>query len=234
MLKHIIIISLYGFFITSCSESENEHALIDKATNATETANEGKPNTPQAAEEISWDDLIPVDSNPELLLEDFAKKYGDKDFDSNDPMVTEFKEALLGANKASPIVKSLQGKNVKIAGYVLPLNMKGEEATEFLLVPYVGACVHVPPPPANQIIYVAPEKSLEVDGLYDAVWVTGKVVIEQNSTEYAESGYTIVPTLIEPYEIFLSTHRLSTYKAQGRDHDIFPAKNCCHIFSVAS
>ena len=77
------------------------------------------------------------------------------------------------------LVEELNGKQVRIPGYLLPLEVSGFKVTEFLLVPYVGACIHVPPPPPNQIVYV---KVLQNGGyknkeLYEPVWVTGKMKV---------------------------------------------------------
>ena len=56
--------------------------------------------------------------------------------------------------KVSPSLKALDGKLVKIPGYMVPLEDDSEVVSEFLLVPYVGACIHTPPPPPNQIVQV--------------------------------------------------------------------------------
>ena len=74
-----------------------------------------------------------------------------------------------------PVVAELDGKRVHIGGYVVPLDFDATTVKEFLLVPFVGACIHVPPPPANQIIYVKTEKGFEVAGQFDPVTVTGTI-----------------------------------------------------------
>ena len=72
---------------------------------------------------------------------------------------------------------------------------------EFLLVPYQGACIHVPPPPANQTIYVkTDDKSAGEYGYFDTVWVTGTIKVVKSVNELAESGYTILASGVEPYE----------------------------------
>jgi uncharacterized protein len=74
----------------------------------------------------------------------------------------------------SGLVSTFNGKQIRIAGFVVPLSFDRTEATEFLLVPYIGACVHVPPPPPNQMILVRSREPVYVGGLFDAVWVTGE------------------------------------------------------------
>ncbi|MEM9266972.1 MAG: DUF3299 domain-containing protein [Cyanobacteria bacterium P01_F01_bin.13] len=65
---------------------------------------------------------------------------------------------------------------VQLSGYALPLTWnQAEQVTEFLLVPYVGACIHVPPPPPNQIIYIQPEQPLTVPGMFTPVVVEGEL-----------------------------------------------------------
>lgn len=72
-------------------------------------------------------------------------------------------------------VKNLDGKQISLAGYLLPLDFSDKGVKEFLLVPYVGACIHTPPPPANQIAFVRLKKAHKINQLYDPVWVTGRM-----------------------------------------------------------
>jgi hypothetical protein len=97
----------------------------------------------------------------------------------------------------TPVVKEFDGKRVRIGGYIVPLDFDATRVTEFLLVPFVGACIHVPPPPANQIIYVKAEKGFDVQGTFDAVWVTGTLKVTTAFTGLAEAGYTIDAEKVE-------------------------------------
>ncbi len=64
----------------------------------------------------------------------------------------------------APVVKSLDGQQVKLPGYIVPLEVNEEgRTTEFLLVPYYGACIHVPPPPPNQIVHIFSEMGVRVE-----------------------------------------------------------------------
>lgn len=81
------------------------------------------------------------------------------------------------------------GKTVRLKGFVVPLTYSGTGVTASILVPYVGACIHVPPPPANQLVLVATEDPYKSDGLFEAVSVTGTFGIVSTSTEFAEVGY---------------------------------------------
>ncbi len=102
-----------------------------------------------------------------------------------------------GAGSAAPVVKELDGKRVHIGGYVVPLDFEATSVKEFLLVPFVGACIHVPPPPPNQIIYVKAAKGFDVAGSFDPVWVTGTLKVASQYTGLAETGYSIDAEKVE-------------------------------------
>jgi len=89
------------------------------------------------------------------------------------------------------VVTELDGQRVRIGGYVVPLDFDATDITEFLLVPFVGACIHVPPPPANQIIYVKAVNGFKISEVFDPVYVTGKMQAKSAVTGLAEAGYTI-------------------------------------------
>ncbi len=103
---------------------------------------------------------------------------------------------------------SLNGQQVRMAGYLLPLEFSEQGDTDFLLVPYVGACIHVPPPPANQIIFVRLQRRYKVSDLYTAVWITGTMKTKASSkaltlidgTADVSVGYHLDGTLVVPYK----------------------------------
>jgi hypothetical protein len=102
--------------------------------------------------------------------------------------------------RSSEVREELNGKTIRIAGFIAPLAFEKGRISEFLLVPYVGACIHVPPPPANQIIHVADLGDYRPDqGLLYPVWVTGKVTIGQRDTDLAAVSYAISGGVIERY-----------------------------------
>ena len=105
--------------------------------------------------------------------------------------------------------QDLDGKPIRMPGYLLPLEFDGKRVTEFLLVPYVGACIHTPPPPPNQIVHVTTESGFEIGGgLYTPVWVNGLLRTEQvsSSLNYVDgtsdipSAYRLNAVAVEPYE----------------------------------
>lgn len=104
--------------------------------------------------------------------------------------------------------RDLDGSIVRIPGYALPLEMTEGGITEFLLVPYVGACIHTPPPPPNQMVFVKLREEYEVKSLFDPVWITGQLRVEQASRSLSfvdgesdvATGYALTGLTIEPYE----------------------------------
>ncbi len=102
-----------------------------------------------------------------------------------------------GADGRGPAARSrgaeLDGKRVHIGGYVVPLDFEATRVKEFLLVPFIGACIHVPPPPANQIVYVKSRAGLRREGTFEPVWVTGTLNVTPAFTGLAEAGYTLTP-----------------------------------------
>jgi hypothetical protein len=103
-----------------------------------------------------------------------------------------------GDDRPPAIVQALDGQNVSIGGYVVPLDFDSTTVKEFLLVPFVGACIHVPPPPANQIIYVKTDKGFEVGSQSDPVTVVGKITTTVAFTGLADAGYTLAADSVEP------------------------------------
>lgn len=111
-------------------------------------------------------------------------------------------------SRGQETVKALDGKIVRIPGYALPLEFSESGVTEFLLVPYVGACIHTPPPPPNQIVFVELNQTYRSQNLYDPVWITGQIKIQPSSralsfvdgTADVATGYTINAISVEPYQ----------------------------------
>ncbi len=89
------------------------------------------------------------------------------------------------------VVADYDGERVRIPGFIVPLAFEGDGVRTFLLVPYVGACIHVPPPPPNQIIYVESRDAIQVRAAFEPVSVTGTLAATTHSTELAEVGYRI-------------------------------------------
>ena len=103
---------------------------------------------------------------------------------------------------SAPIVPELNNQDVKIAGFIVPLDFDFDTETfqNFLLVPYFGACIHTPPPPSNQIVYVTAEKKLNQEWLDYAVWAIGMLSTQSKSNEYGIAGYSMQNVILEEYK----------------------------------
>lgn len=137
--------------------------------------------------EISWDELI-----PEGAIQ--PKEYTIEELHELDELLAQEEENADIAGRQ--FVQAFAGKKIKLPAYVVPLDSDGESYNEFLLVPYFGACIHVPPPPPNQIIYGVDKKGIK-NQLFDAVWAYGTLQIETNTSELAEAGYSMKVDKIE-------------------------------------
>ena len=103
----------------------------------------------------------------------------------------------------------LNGSKIRLPGYLLPLEFEDKKVTEFLLVPWVGACIHTPPPPPNQIVHVKLAKGFDIgDEVFTAVWVSGLMKTEKNNPELSfvdckqnvDVSYVVQADSVELYE----------------------------------
>ena len=112
------------------------------------------------------------------------------------------------ARQSAAINPALDGKIIRMPGYALPLEFAADGATDLFLVPYVGACIHVPPPPPNQIVSTRLDDPVMLDGLFAPVWVTGRMKVDVSSRALSfvdgsadvSYGYSLTEVRIEPYE----------------------------------
>ena len=146
--------------------------------------------------EIPWEDLVPKDWNPMKITSD--PKLGAVQDGSTQAlgMMRKLREAWDNA----PTVPKLNGAAVKLPGYVVPLESVQGELKEFLLVPYFGACIHTPPPPANQIIHVVLDKPAKGFRAMDAVWASGVLKTVRGESDMGASGYRMQSASIVMYE----------------------------------
>lgn len=126
--------------------------------------------------ELGWDDLVPRSA---------------AEFDDDLPR---------SPVPSNGTVAELNGVEVKLPGFVVPLDMSGETVSSFLLVPYFGACIHQPPPPPNQTVFVTLKEAIALETMYYPVWVTGTLATERNSSDLAEAGYTMAGLSVERFE----------------------------------
>ena len=153
---------------------------------------------PGDVRDLEWEDLMPEGWDPlaglDALTGDDAQALSD-----NSARAIELFNAYQEAVRSAPVVSELDGQQVRLPGFMVPLDFEGTETSEFLLVPYFGACIHVPPPPPNQIVYVQTISGYPLKGLFDAVWVTGVISVQAHLNDVGDAGYTLQATIIEPF-----------------------------------
>ena len=144
--------------------------------------------------ELGWEDLLPKAKVIEPGKDD--KSLGGNTW-GNGPLDDAFASPVYPTG----VVEELDGQLVKIPGFVVPLEIEGEgKVKEFLLVPYYGACVHYPPPPPNQLVYVTFEEAIEFESIWDPIWATGKLKTELVQSDLGSAGYSMVGQTVEVYE----------------------------------
>lgn len=151
-----------------------------------------------APKETTWEELMPKDWDP--MKELGMDKLG------NIGLVQEgsVKERNLMRQMRevwdnAPTNPKMDGAKVRLPGYVVPLDEVKGDLKEFLLVPYFGACIHSPPPPANQIIHVLPASAAKGIRSMDPVWISGTLVREKTDSYMGAAGYRMRAERVEPY-----------------------------------
>lgn len=156
-----------------------------------------------AVRDLKWSQLVPKGYEPEVLLE----KY-EKDIERLNNLPDDSEEGIAIIQRIteeinnSPMNETLNGQTVKIAGYIAPLDVKNGAISRFLLVPYFGACIHVPPPPLNQTIMViaAPKHGIKLHQVDYPFEVTGKITVKTAKTDIGTAGYFIDQAQTEVYK----------------------------------
>ena len=148
--------------------------------------------------ELTWSEMIPPDAMPEVPdmtpLHDLSKM--------SDALSAEAAPAARQSMPNAPVVKALDGQNIRLPGYIVPLEVSEDgRTTDFLLVPYFGACIHVPPPPSNQIVHVKSEVGVKLDELYQPYWIEGPMQVKPSTSELADAGYQMEADKIYVYEL---------------------------------
>ncbi|WP_423893630.1 DUF3299 domain-containing protein [Candidatus Pelagadaptatus aseana] len=166
-----------------------------------------KPGDAFEFETIEWTDLMPEEDleallNPPSYITDIEDGSAEDQISSQLQSTIaaaqddRYQQALISTN----IRPELDGKTVRIPGFIVPLEFNDDEViTEFFLVPFFGACIHVPPPPPNQIIHVTSQEGLKLTALYDPFWISGILSASLKENDMATSAYAIDMMNYEPY-----------------------------------
>lgn len=170
--------------------------LLVGAISTTGAAAEDEPRL------LSWEELLPPGENERL-----------------EALYREYLEAQAGGSSAAlsvpeggagdfmpqlgtfSTVAGLDDVLIKLPGFVVPLDFSQGSYAEFLLVPYFGACIHTPPPPPNQLIYVRAAPAVEVDSIWEPVWVVGRLHTQRQDTGTGNAAYTLDLLRLEAYDV---------------------------------
>jgi hypothetical protein len=194
--------TLVLFFLALCP-GPGAYALTDDFPRERARAEENAASPPPSGQgedgftPVEWDVLIPGDWRPESPFAAFNLD----EMEDNDPRLDKAVEIFKKLWDEAPVETSLNGKSIRIAGFIVPLDFADQDVAEFLLVPYFGACIHVPPPPANQIIHVVLQTPARYVHPMDPVWVYGTLGIEGSDTEMGKAGYTMAAVKLERYTL---------------------------------
>jgi hypothetical protein len=177
------------------SDAEKAAQSSSVAAAAAEALKEEQEIKARGVTEIGWEDLMP-EGEEERLQKMYAAQ-----------MATLYSiQEGSAADTATQIgsfntVDTYDGKKIRLPGYTVPFSYDAKaEISEFLLVPYFGACIHAPPPPPNQTIFVRTDKPILLKDLPQAVWIEGTLHAEKQESDLADAAYIIDLTRVEKYE----------------------------------
>lgn len=165
----------------------------------------GEGVAPEGVEEyqmIRWENL----ELPGQGMADIIKQYQPQidRIPEGDPEEDKVMEAMQVALNTAPVNPAMQGKKIRLPGFITPLEIDDSKGlvTDFLLVPYYGACIHLPPPPLSQTIFVRAQegKGIGLERIAEPVWVYGTLSAETTKTDLANAGYQIKQAYVELYQ----------------------------------
>jgi hypothetical protein len=150
-----------------------------------------------AFQEITWDDLMPKGWDPMAAFKgiDLSK------MSDSDPRAIEALDKARAEWDTAPVEPGMNGRRVRLPGFVVPLERQGDLVSEFLLVPYFGACVHVPPPPSNQVVHVVLKQPVKGMQSMETFWVNGTLSLQGGDSGMGIYAYRIVAERVEPYQL---------------------------------
>jgi len=210
-----ICISLINF---GCSKKEPANSTGQEPAPRTEkNLSEHSEKVAESAtfSTIEWTDLLPDDDlqaleNPPAYLADIQDGSEADQINSQlkaegaaDTLSSEIKESderYQQALVSKEIRPEFNGRHVRVPGFIVPLEFNEHQiVTTFFLVPWFGACLHLPPPPPNQIIYAVYESGIKLESFYDPFWISGRMSTTLFENDLAAAAYSITVSSIEPY-----------------------------------
>ena len=152
-------------------------------------------------QEIKWSGLVPADFSSKAIMAKYEAQLAQ--FEDGSPEASDLYAKMQEEFNNAPVNEAVNETYVRLPGFIAPIGYTGDRITKFLLVPYFGACIHVPPPPVNQTILVEADEEygIQPEKMWNPIWVMGKLTIEESKTELAQAGYYIQDAIIEPYNV---------------------------------
>ena len=152
---------------------------------------------------LAWSDLLPADFDEQAFLQQLdISQYQLDDPELYNEEVQRLNTDMFALFSQAPVVDRFTGKLVQLPGFIVPLEMDEDRVLSFLLVPYFGACIHTPPPPANQIVYVETLRGFELSNMNQAMMVEGLFKDDHVVSELGHAGYRLLASSITPYTAF--------------------------------
>ncbi len=194
-IKTILLVSMM-LLLTGCSDD------ADNKQNPSANTLTKEEMEVEAPVNVSWADLVPAEYRPEKIVakyQDLLDKFEAEDYSPEaEVLYSKINDELNNA----PMNKTLNNQHISLPGFIAPLTQHNGVITEFLLVPYFGACIHVPPPPVNQTVFVkvADHNGIKIDDSYGAFLVSGSILLDGKKTDIGVAGYHIKNAVIEPYD----------------------------------
>ncbi|WP_238786888.1 DUF3299 domain-containing protein [Ferrimonas lipolytica] len=155
--------------------------------------------------QIEWIELMPEDDlvallNPPEAIELIVDGSDEDSVASLEDVDDEATQRYLAALESTTVVTDFNNTKIRLPGFIVPLELKEDFlAVEFLMVPFFGACLHMPPPPPNQIIYVVYPEGVELNSYQDPFWFEGTLKIETTASDMGTAAYTLVVDSVTPY-----------------------------------
>ncbi|HEY9042953.1 MAG TPA: DUF3299 domain-containing protein [Rheinheimera sp.] len=151
---------------------------------------------------IEWTDLMPeedlkaLQQMPEVQHDYSQPSPFDDNYQGDDPAAQQWQQIL----KSAKVVEKYNNTKIRVPGFIVPLEFDSEQnVTSFFLVPYFGACIHVPPPPPNQMIFVSGAKNLKADMIYSPFWISGTLTTDVMTHDLGQAAYSLKADSVEEY-----------------------------------
>lgn len=222
-MSKLSVVILVSFFLMACEQSKNSSAS-NKQSVAAENQNPTVAKSPLNATlepiniensvlpsaafmKADWLDLLPEDDlnallNPPSYLDEIVD--GSAEDQLSNTLKNELKsgedDRYQQALVSITVKKAVNNAAIKIPAFIVPLEFDDEQkVTQFFMVPFFGACLHLPPPPPNQTIFVNYPRGLKLESLYDPYWISGVIKTSLVENDTAKAAYSLEMHAFELY-----------------------------------